>query len=118
MRPFAGRVQFAAACVHANTCRVLPSFGKAGFINGQDSRLLAQLLKRVGAQIIAHALSVPHSAGEQALHAIGARFSSMFSQLPAIFALDGTQDALQILERSATRLWSGKASSNARMQMG
>jgi hypothetical protein len=52
------------------------------------------------------------------LHPIGARFSGVFSQLPAVFALDRTQDALQILEYSVTGLWSSKASSNAGVQMG
>lgn len=60
--------------------------GKAGFIDGQDGGLLAQLLKRVDTQVIAHPIGVPDSAGEQALHPIGTCFSRVFSQLPAIFS--------------------------------
>jgi hypothetical protein len=52
------------------------------------------------------------------LHPIGTSFSGVFGQLPAIFALDRTQDPLQILECSLTGLWSSKASSNAGVQMG
>jgi hypothetical protein len=75
-----------SALLQANTRRVLPLFGKARFIKSQNHGFLAQLFKRVGTQVIAHAISLPDSAPEQALHSIGARFSRMFSQLPPVFA--------------------------------
>jgi hypothetical protein len=103
--------------LQANASRLLPPFGKAGFIDGQDGGLLAQLLKRVGTQVIAHPIGVPDSAGEQALHPIGTCFSRVFSQLPAIFSGRFTQNPLQVSQRPATRLGTGKAGGNTRMQM-
>jgi len=90
--------------LHANASRLLAPLGKAGFIDGQDGRLLAQLLKGVGAQVIAHAVGVPYGTGEQPLHPIGARFSGVFGQLPPIFTLRVTQDALQVSQHPAARL--------------
>src|SRR2546421_7454717 len=106
-----------ATILQANTSRLLALLGKTGFINGQDSGLLAQLLKRVGAQVIAYAIGVPDSLREQALHPIGASFSRVFSQLPAVFAGRFTQDALQIRQCPPTWLRSGKTGGNAGMQM-
>jgi hypothetical protein len=48
---------------------------------------------------------------------IGGGFSGVFSQVPAIFALDATDESLQIGQRPAARFWSGKARSNPGMQM-
>jgi len=39
-------------------------------------------------------------------------FSGMLGQLPAIFALAGTEDPLQIGQRPAAGFWSGKARGN------
>jgi hypothetical protein len=41
----------------------------------------------------------------------------MFSQLPPVFALRFTQDALQIGQRPATRFRTGKACSNTSIQV-
>jgi hypothetical protein len=92
--------------------------GKTAFIDDQDGRLLAQLLQGVGAQLIAHAIRVPHSTGKQALHALGSGFSGVFSQLPAIFALDATQQALQVTQHPAAWFRAGKARGNAGVQLG
>ncbi len=82
------------AILQAHAGRFGPPFGKARFIDHHNGRLGAQLLQHVGPQVIAHALGVPHGLREQALHAIGARFAGVFGQLPAIFALRLTQEAL------------------------
>jgi len=42
----------------------------------------------------------------------------MFGQLPAIFALDGTEQSLQVEQRPTTRFWSGKARGKTSMQLG
>ena len=49
-----------------------------------------------GSQFIADAIFVPDRVREQALYAIGSQFSGLFSNLPAIFAGNGTSDGLQI----------------------
>jgi hypothetical protein len=105
------------AILQPNPCRIVASFGKTAFVNDQDSGLLAQLLKGIGTQIITHPIGVPDGAGQQALHAIRTNFSCVFSSLPAIFACCVAEDSLQIGQRPATRLRTGKAWSNTSMQV-
>jgi hypothetical protein len=83
-----------ATILQPHASRLGTALGKAAFIDDQDGGLRAELLKRIGAQVITHALRIPDRVREQALHAIGAPFSSMFGQLPAIFTGRITQDAL------------------------
>ncbi len=47
------------AILHGDTCRLVAPLGKTGFIDDQDGGLRAELLKRVGAQVIAHAVRIP-----------------------------------------------------------
>jgi hypothetical protein len=67
-------------------------------------------------QIVAHAISIPDGAGEQALHPIGTRFSGVFGQLPTVFARGGTEDPVQKRQRTTTRFEPGKARSDPGMQ--
>jgi hypothetical protein len=90
--------------------------GKLLRINDQDGGLLAELLQDVLAQIITHQIGIPDRLGEQALHPIRSSLSGMFSQLPSILAFSGTEDALQIGQRTPTRFWSRKTRRNAGMQ--
>jgi len=81
---------------------------------------MADWLPRCGSgvrtQIVAHTIGIPDGAGEQALHPIGARFSGVFGQLPAVFARGGTEDAVQERQRTTTRFGPGKARSDPSMQ--
>jgi len=52
----------------------------------------------IAAQFVTDAIFIPDGSGQKALHAIGAAFSGLFGQLPAIFARHIAQDALQIQE--------------------
>src|SRR2546421_11333918 len=45
--------------------------GKAGFIQDEDGMESSQVLKNVGAQIVAHQIGVPGGAGEQTLYSVG-----------------------------------------------
>ena len=56
----------------------------------------ADLLENVAAQVVAYQIGIPDGAKEQALHAIGACFSGVFGQVPAIFALYVTEQSLQV----------------------
>ena len=76
----------------------------------------AEMLKGVSAQIVAHPIGIPDSAGEQALHPIGARFSGVFGQLPAVFARGVTEDCVQKRERTTTWFGPGKARSAPGME--
>jgi hypothetical protein len=49
-----------------------------------------------GSQFIADAVFVPDRVREQALYTIGSQFSGLFSNLPAIFAGNITEDGLQV----------------------
>jgi hypothetical protein len=76
----------------------------------------AQLVQHIGTQLIAHPIHIPDGRGERPLHAVGRVFSSLFGQLPAIFARRFTQEALQIGQDTTTGLWAGEMRSNASMQ--
>src|SRR3989442_4427662 len=105
-----------SALLHPDACRLLPLFGKTRFVDDHNGGLVAEMLKGVRAQIIAHAIGIPDSAGEQSLHPIRARFSGVFGQLPAVFARGVTEDSVQKRERTTTRFWPGKARSDPGMQ--
>jgi hypothetical protein len=94
-----------------------PRLGKLLRINDQDGGLLAELLQDVLAQIITHQISIPDRLREQALHAMRSGLSGMLGQVPAIFALATTQQALQVRQNTPTRFWSDKARGNSRMQL-
>src|SRR5260221_14397296 len=98
-----------SAVLPANASRMVALFEKARFIDSQNGRFLAQLLQRVGTQVITYPVRVPHRTSEQALHTIGASFSGMFSQLPTVFSRDVTQNPLQIRQCTATWLWTSEA---------
>src|SRR5258707_10420731 len=53
--------------LQANPSRFFASLGKAAFVDDQDGRLQAQLLKHIGTQIITYAIGVPDGAGSQPL---------------------------------------------------
>src|SRR2546426_10994399 len=105
-----------SALLHPNACRLLPLFGKTRFVDDHNGGLVAEMLKSVRAQIIAHAIGIPDGACEQPLHPIGASLSGVFGQLPAVFARGVTEDSVQKRERTTTRFGSGKARSDACMQ--
>ena len=77
----------------ANTC-------KARFVDYLDRLRVAQLLQDVATQIVTYQIGEQNLTQgepvEQALHSVGSRFPSVLGQLPAIFTLGGTHDALQI----------------------
>jgi hypothetical protein len=77
---------------------------------------IAQLLQHVGTQIIANQVGVPDCAAQQPLHTVGSDFSGVFSQLPTIFAFDGTHDPFQIGQRSTTGFGTCETRGDAGMQ--
>ncbi len=91
-------------------------FGKAGFIEGQDGVLGAQMLDGIGPQVIAEQIGVPDRVGEQVLHTIGGAFASVFGELPTAFALHGAQQSFQIRQRALARFGAGETGSDALMQ--
>src|SRR6266700_1138776 len=69
-------------------------FGKAGFIEGQDGVLGAQMLDGIGPQVIAEQIG----------------------ELPTAFALHGAQQSFQIRQRALARFGAGETGSDALMQ--
>jgi hypothetical protein len=102
--------------LEANACRLLPLLGKTGFVDDHNSGLVAERLKDVRAQIIAHPIGIPDGSSEQTLHPIRASLSGVFGQLPAVFARGVTEDAVQKSERTTTRFGPSKARSDPCMQ--
>src|SRR5712691_2608815 len=77
--------------LHPDACRVLALFGKTRFVDDHNGGLVAEMLKGVRAQIIAHAVGLPDGSSEQPLHPIGASLSGVFGQLPTVFTRGGTE---------------------------
>src|SRR5207253_8491582 len=97
-----------AVVLLADASRMSASLEKAGFVDGHGERAAAQLLQHESAHLIAHPIDVPDGRREQALHAIRGGFAGLLSQLPAIFTLDGTEDALHKTQGARKGFGSGK----------
>src|SRR5260370_3749282 len=69
-----------------------------------------------GAQIIADAFFIPDGSREQALHAIGPGLPGVFSDLPAIFSRDVTEDGLQVEQHVLADFGTSKAGTQTLMQ--
>jgi hypothetical protein len=106
------------AILHLDPCRLLPAFGETAFINHHNGGFLPKVFQGLLTEVVTHAVRVPDRLREQALHAIGVPFSGLLGQMPAIFARAFTQETLQVGQSTPTRFWSGKARSNARIQLG
>jgi hypothetical protein len=100
----------------ADSCRMLSSFEKARFVESRNTVRVPQSVQDEGTEVIANSIDVPDGPREQALHAIGGGFACLLSQLPAIFALGGAQNALHKPQGSCVRLWSGEAGSQTSVQ--
>jgi hypothetical protein len=119
----------ASAILGSDPSRVAATFGKAAFIEHQDGegRLAGWLLLRgqrraqagsdQGAQFVAHRVLVPDGCREQALHAVGTGLPGVFSDLPAIFARDGTSDGLQVAQGMMMGFWAREVGTQPRMQL-
>src|SRR5712692_975034 len=96
------------AILGSDARRVVAAFGKAAFIQHED-REEPLMIRTSGhewgrgqgpadqrPQVITHAVLVPDGAREQALHAVGPQLPGVFSNLPAMFAGDVTEDGLQV----------------------
>jgi hypothetical protein len=97
-----------AAVLVCDPCRLFSALTKARFIEHQNGLRITQALQDVGSQIVTHQVGIPDGTIQQPLHAVRSGFSGVFRQLPAIFALDGTDNAFQIGQRSTTRFRSDK----------
>jgi hypothetical protein len=67
-------------------------------------------------QIIAHAVFVPDSTREQALHTVGSGLPSLFGDLPTIFAGDITEESLEVEEHMLANFRASNARTQTLMQ--
>ncbi len=95
----------AATILRGHSCRLIASLGKAGLVNSHHRIRICEVGHDIAAQFVTDAVLIPDGSAQKALHAIGAAFSGLFGQLPAIFARYITQDALEVQE--ATMAWFG-----------
>ena len=95
----------AATILMRRACRLGSPLGKAGLVDGHHGVRIGEVGQHIAAHFVAHAVLIPDGSGQEALHAIGAAFSGLFGQLPAIFACHITQDALQV--QQAAMAWFG-----------
>ncbi|GAB3628097.1 hypothetical protein GCM10027419_29480 [Pandoraea terrae] len=84
---------------------MLSLLDETGLVHNQHRVTLAQFFDYIAAQHIASGISVPLCPLQQVLYAIGCRFADPFGELPAVLALDCTQQALQVCERPLSGLW-------------
>jgi hypothetical protein len=103
--------------LQGNACRVLAPFGKAGFIDDQESALPAQLLQSVGAKGSSRTPSLSQTALERRrCIPSGPASLACSAGLPTVFALRFTHYSLQIGQRPPTWLRASKARSNTSTQ--
>ncbi len=106
-----------AAVLHLDAGRLAAALGEAALVDHYNGIARAELLQDVATQVLTHETRIPDGAREQAVHAVRGGFPGVFGQLPAIFAFNAAQDPLQISQGTTTRFCSGKAGSNAGMQL-
>jgi len=63
------------------------------------------MLNYIAWQVIPDQVSVPIIGSQQPLHSVGGQISGLLGQLPAVLALNGTEQPLQIIQNSSA--WSG-----------
>jgi hypothetical protein len=73
------------------------------------------MLNYIASQVIPDQVSVPIIGSEQPLHSIRAGVSSLLGQLPAVLALNGTEQPLQVIQNSSTWFGPTKTRRNAGM---
>jgi hypothetical protein len=74
-----------------------------GLVHHQHRPGVTQMVHHVGAQVIAHAVFVPHRPGQQVLHPVRAWITGVLSQCPAVLAWQvGQQPAY---ERPSPPAW-------------
>jgi hypothetical protein len=91
----------------------LPLLPKAGLVDGHHGIRIFEVGQDIAAHFVTHAVLIPDSSAQEALHAIGTAFSGLFGQLPAICARHITQDALQVQEATMAGLGARKIGRHA-----
>src|SRR5713226_5390950 len=117
------------AILGSDARRVAAAFGKAAFIQheyGEEPLMVRTGRHKWGRgqgpadqrpQVITYAVVVPDGAREQALHAIGPQLPGVFSDLPAIFSGDVTEDGLQVEQGVLADFGARKVGSQPLMQL-
>ena len=97
-----------AAILPGDTSRVTAFLEKPGFVEDQHAVGIPQRLPAIGAQLVADGVGVPIGAAQQILEAVGSRLTADFRHLPAILALDRTEQAAQIRQDPVAGLRAGE----------
>ena len=95
-----------------HTHALLALFEKTGLIDNQHAIRVGQVLAHVRLQVVPHLISLPDRSSQQMLETVGSRLPGLLSQLPAILALDRTEQSLQISQHLPARLGAEKARSH------
>src|SRR5216684_9348204 len=70
------------------------------------------MLDHIRAQLVAHRFLIPVSFFQQPLHSVRVRFSQFLGHLPAVLALDRSQQSLQVASHPCSHLGAAKVRPN------
>jgi hypothetical protein len=73
------------------------------------------MLNYIASQVISHQVGVPIIAGQQLLHSIGGQISGLLGQLPAVLALNETEQPSQVIQHASTWFMPTKTTSDKGM---
>ncbi len=105
------------AVLARHAARLGPLLDEPRLVDDQHpAALVGQVLQDVGAQLVAHRLRVPVGGIQEALHALGPAFPQRLGQLPAILALDMSEQPFQIAPGPLACLTAAKARGDAGVQ--
>jgi hypothetical protein len=107
-----------SAVLIGHTRRFLALFEEPCLVHHQDPIRVPQVLHHIAAQFIADRLFIPVGFSQQALGPVRITFAQFLGQLPAIFALHGSEQRAQVATCSAARLRPAKVGANALLHLG
>jgi hypothetical protein len=90
---------------------------EAGLVHDQDGLIRTDLFDHVPAQVVSDGIGIPIRRIQEPLHAIGCGLAKQFGQVPAVLALDGRKQALEIAEGTSAGLSPSEARRDTAMEL-
>jgi hypothetical protein len=87
-----------AAILTLNACGFIALLGKPSFIDAQDPFRFPKMLDDIGLEVVTDGIGLPRGAAEKILDAVRSRITGSFGELPAVFALQGSNQTTEICD--------------------